>query len=65
MRRFISISGNKRYKYKGLKIVYPVLTEKEKTELEGEIKDQEIVFVLGKMENNKSPGSDGFSAELF
>lgn len=48
-----------------LNMDHPTLSEEEKNELEGEIKEQEVAFVLGKMKNNKSPGSDGFSAEFF
>ena len=33
--------------------------------MEGEIKEQEIGQILKKMKNNKSPGSDGFTAEFF
>ena len=43
----------------------PKLTEHEKNKLEGEIKEQEIGQILKKMKNNKSPGSDGFTAEFF
>ena len=42
----------------------PKLTEHEKNKL-GEIKEQEIGQILKKMKNNKSQGSDGFTAEFF
>ena len=42
-----------------------ILTEEEKLKLEGEITGDEIAFVLNKMKNNKSPGTDGFSSEFF
>ena len=32
--------------------------------LEGKLSEDEIAFVIQKMKNNKSPGSDGFSAEF-
>lgn len=41
------------------------LTVEERDKLEGEISIEEILFVLKKMKNNKSPGSDGFSVEFF
>lgn len=41
------------------------LTDEEKNKLEGDIQDEEIGFVLKNMKNNKSPGSDGFTAEFF
>lgn len=41
------------------------LSEEEKSKLEGEITEEEIAVVLKKMKNNKSPGSDGFSADFF
>lgn len=43
----------------------PKLSNNEKFELEGEIKLHEISYVLKKMKNNKSPGSDGFTVEFF
>ena len=42
-----------------------IVTEEEKLKLEGEITGDEIAFVLNKMKNNKSPGTDGFSSEFF
>ena len=33
--------------------------------LEGDITEEEISITLKKMKNDKSPGSDGFSAEFF
>ena len=44
---------------------HPTLTAEEKTNLEGEISEEEIAFILKKMKNNKSPGTDGFSADFF
>ena len=43
----------------------PKLTEENKIGLEGELTDSEILAVLKKMKNNKSPGSDGFTVEFF
>lgn len=43
---------------------YPTLSVNEKLNLEEEI-DEEIASVLKKMKNNKSPGSDGFTVEIF
>ena len=44
---------------------YPKLSVEETNLLNGELTEQEIVFVLKKMKNNKSPGSDGFTAEFY
>ena len=44
---------------------YVKLEHEDKTRLEGEITSDEIITVLKKMKNNKSPGSDGFSIEFF
>ena len=44
---------------------HPTLTAEEKSNLEGEISEEEIAFIPSKMKNNKSPGTDGFSAEFF
>ena len=43
---------------------YPKLSVEETNLLNGELTEQEILFVLKKMKNNKSPGSDGFTAEF-
>jgi len=43
----------------------PTLTFDEQNLLEGEITLKEASFVLKNMANNKSPGSDGFTAEFF
>ena len=43
----------------------PKLDEEDRSHLEGELSDSEILTVLKKMKNNKSPGSDGFTAEFF
>ena len=43
----------------------PKLTEEDKKCLEGELSEKEILLVLKKMKNNKSPGSDGFTVEFF
>ena len=43
----------------------PKLSLEERNKLEGEISDEEILSILKKMKNNKSPGSDGFSVEFF
>ena len=43
----------------------PKLSLEEINKLEGEISDEEILSILKKMKNNKSPGSDGFSVEFF
>ena len=44
---------------------HPVLTQKQKSSIEGEITEDEIANVLKNMKNNKSPGSDGFTVEFF
>ena len=41
------------------------LTEEEAYSLEGDITLKELSQCLSKMKNNKSPGSDGFTAEFF
>lgn len=41
------------------------LTVDKKQECEGPITEQEIKFVLKNMDNNKSPGNDGYPAEFF
>lgn len=46
-------------------IDHPKLSYEEKIKLEGDISEQEMAFVLRKMKNNKSPGSDGFTTEFF
>ena len=43
----------------------PKLSEFEWKELEGMINKEEILASLKNMKNNKSPGSDGFTAEFF
>lgn len=43
----------------------PKLNNDDKDKLEGEITIDEISIVLKNMKNNKSPGTDGFSAEFF
>ena len=43
----------------------PKLDEPTAESLEGPIKDTEILDVLKNMKNNKSPGSDGYTAEFF
>lgn len=43
----------------------PKLTEEDKKCLEGELSEKEILLVLKKIKNNKSPGSDGFTVEFF
>ena len=43
----------------------PKLTDNDKNSLEGEITLEEASIALKNMKNNKSPGSDGFSAEFF
>lgn len=43
----------------------PKLNEDDKIHLEGELSEEEILVVLKKMKNNKSPGSDGFTVEFF
>ena len=43
----------------------PKLSEDEKESLEGHIDYREASTVLRNMANNKSPGSDGFTAEFF
>ena len=43
----------------------PKLDEPAAELLEGPIKDTEIIEVLKNMKNNKSPGSDGYTAEFF
>ena len=43
----------------------PKLNEQEKTDLEGLITKEELLICLKNMKNNKSPGSDGFTAEFF
>lgn len=41
------------------------LSEEDNCNLEGEITSEEILLVLKKMKNNKSPGADGFTTEFF
>ena len=43
----------------------PSLSEIEANKLEGTIEVQEATYVLKKMKNGKSPGSDGFTVEFF
>lgn len=43
----------------------PKLNNEDKIRLEGEITPVELITVLRKMKNNKSPGTDGFSTEFF
>ena len=43
----------------------PRLTEIESQNLEGLITPKEALESLKKMKNDKSPGSDGFTAEFF
>lgn len=45
--------------------INPKLNEDDKVRLEGELSEEEILAVLKKMKSNKSPGSDGFTAECF
>lgn len=42
----------------------PKLNEQQKNSLEGLIKEEEVKRCLQNMKNNKSPGSDGFTAEF-
>ena len=41
------------------------LTDKEAVQLQGEIKYSEVLMSLKNMKNDKSHGSDGFTAEFF
>ena len=41
------------------------LNTEESKAIEGPIKYEEVALVLKAMSNNRSPGSDGFSAEFF
>ena len=43
----------------------PKLTRKGRDLLEGELTESEMLTVLKKMKNNKSPGTDGFTVEFF
>ena len=43
----------------------PKLNEDEKQKLDGVLKTEEVLCSLKNMKNNKSPGSDGFTAEFF
>ena len=43
----------------------PKLSNESKNNLEGELTEKEILNVLKKMKNNKSPGTDGFTTEFF
>lgn len=43
----------------------PKLTNNESSKLEGKISLSEALAVLKNMKNNKSPGTDGFTAEFF
>ena len=43
----------------------PKLIEQEATELEGEITLKEASLTLKNMKNNKSPGTSGFSVDLY
>ena len=41
------------------------VTEKDNLKIQGEITNSEALYVLKKMKNNKSPGSDGYTVEFF
>ena len=43
----------------------PKLSFESRNELEGELTEKEILAALKKMKNNKSPGTDGFTSEIF
>ena len=43
----------------------PSLSDTEAGELEGNITIDEATYALKNMDNNKSPGTDGFTAEFF
>ena len=43
----------------------PKLTPEESKKLDGKLKYSEVFTALKKMNNNKSPGSDGYTAEFF
>ena len=42
----------------------PKLTEEDKRRLDADIKKSEVLEVLKQCKKNKSPGSDGFTAEF-
>jgi hypothetical protein len=44
---------------------FPPLTQEKLQKIEGILTRQEILTVLKKMPNNKSPGSDGFTVEFW
>ena len=44
---------------------YPRITEQEQSDLEGILSVQEATVALGKLNNDKSPGPDGFSTNFF
>ena len=43
----------------------PTLSSEEKESLEGLISEEEALAVLKRMNNQKSPGSDGFTTEFY
>ena len=43
----------------------PKLVHEEQQSLDGKITIEEAGYALNKMENGKSPGSDGFTVEFF
>ena len=44
---------------------HPTLTSEERDSLEGVINTQELSIAVKNLDNDKSPGSDGYAAELF
>ena len=51
--------------FKGIEDQLPKLNDTEKIDLEGKITTEEIIYVIKKSKNNKSPGPDGFSNEFY
>ena len=49
----------------GLDLKFPILSDEEKTNLEGKITLEECEKILKTFQNGKSPGDDGFTAEFY
>ena len=49
----------------GLDLKFPILSDEEKTNLEGKITLEECEKILNTFQNGKSPGDDGFTAEFY
>ena len=44
---------------------FNILSNDQKNTMEGDLKENEVLFALKNMKNNKSPGSDGYTSEFF